>query len=118
MTPFGQFLKRERLERKMTLGDLARKLKISTPYLSQIENGRRAIPANFERKIAILFDLPQTQQNEVERLAALSRQSFEIDVRGANDNDRELAHDLALAFTRLSPEGKAEIRRVIEGEST
>ena len=116
MTPFGRMLRRERKDRNMLLGELARRLDISIAYLSQIEHGKRAIPDGFERRVADTLELSAEERNEMERAAAISRQTFEIDVTGANDNDRELARDLALAFARLSPEGKNELRRVIDGD--
>jgi transcriptional regulator with XRE-family HTH domain len=40
---FGNMLRRERKEQKLTLGDLARKMGISVPYLSQIETGTKPV---------------------------------------------------------------------------
>lgn len=100
----------------MLQGELARKLKISVPYLSQLERGRRAIPDDFEEKVARVLEFSNEQKNELHRAAALSRQSFEIAADDIHEDDRELAHDLTMSFARLSPEGKDELRRIIKGE--
>lgn len=111
MTPFGKFLRRERQERGLLLGAMAKRLKISTPYLSQMETGKRAIPTGFEEKIIKSYALQPHEANELRRAAALSRTEFEIALEaGAPDEDRALAHDLALSFARLTPEEKGRLR--------
>lgn len=115
MTPFGKFLRRERQERGLLLGDMAKKLNISTPYLSQIETGIRAIPEGFETKVAREFALPPHEANELHRAAALSRSQYEIAIEsGAPDEDRALAYDLAMSFARLTPEMKTRIHNILK----
>ena len=41
---FGEFLQKKREERQITLRGMAEKLKMSAPYLSDIEKGRRNPP--------------------------------------------------------------------------
>lgn len=41
---FGEFLQRKREEKKITLRSMAEKIKVSAPYLSDIEKGRRNPP--------------------------------------------------------------------------
>ncbi len=116
MTPFGRFLRRERQERGLLLGDMAKVLKISTPYLSQIETGIRAIPEGFEDKVIRGYSLSSNEGNELRRAAALSRSEYEIAIEaGASDEDRALAHDLALSFARLTPETKNRIHNLLKG---
>lgn len=115
MTPFGKFLRRERQERGLLLGTMAKRLKISTPYLSQMETGKRAIPAGFEERIIKQFSLQPDDANALRRAAALSRTEFEIAIEaGASDDDRALAHDLAMSFARLTPEEKERLRVLLK----
>ena len=46
MTPFGLKLKSLRKKKKISLAKLSRALKISTAYLSMIENGKRGRPTD------------------------------------------------------------------------
>lgn len=115
MTPFGELLRRERQERKLLLGEMARMLKISAPYLSQLETGRRSVPDGFADKVVKALSLNSSDALALERAAALSRSEFILALGSdANDEDRALAHDLADAFTRLSPEGRAKLRELLE----
>jgi transcriptional regulator with XRE-family HTH domain len=115
VTPFGQLLRRERQDRNLLLGDLAKLLKISVPYLSQLETGQRFVPDGFEDKVIKALSLSPTDANELQRAAALSRSQFSIDLRkDASVEDRALAHDLAASFARLSPEAKAKLRNLLK----
>jgi len=115
VTPFGQLLRRERQERNLLLGDLAKLLKISTPYLSQLETGQRFVPDGFDDKVIKALSLTPTEANEMRRAAAVSRSQFSFTLRkDAPADDRALAHDLADSFARLSPEGKAKLRKLLK----
>lgn len=114
MTPIGQFLRRERQERGQLLAHMASALGVSSPYLSQIETGKRPIPEGFEDKVARILGLSMSDAKELERAAALSRSEYQIGLHpDAAYEDRALAYDLAMGFARLSPEKKQKIRKII-----
>lgn len=116
MTPFGKLLRRERQDRNLLLGDLAKLLGISTPYLSQLETGQRFVPDGFEDKVIKALSLTQSDANELIRAAALSRGEFRISLdKTATIEDRSLASDLAESFARLTPEAKAQLRQMLTG---
>lgn len=116
MTPFGQLLRRERQDRDLLLGDMAKRLKISTPYLSQLETGQRFVPDGFEDKVVKALSLTPNEANEFERAAAVSRSQYTLTLsKDAPVDDRALAHDLAESFARLSPEKKEKIRKLLKG---
>lgn len=115
MTPFGQLLRRERQERNLLLGDLAKMLKISNPYLSQLETGQRFVPDGFEDKVIKALALCATEANEFQRAAALSRSQYHINLADdAPIEDRSLASELATSFARLTPDAKAKLRRMLK----
>lgn len=116
MTPFGQLLRRERQDRNLLLGDLAKLLKISVPYLSQLETGQRFVPDGFEDKVVKALSLSCNEKNEMLRAAALSRSQFSIPMgRDTSEQDRTLAFDLAESFARLTPDVKDKLRRALKG---
>jgi transcriptional regulator with XRE-family HTH domain len=56
---FGQYLKELRIAKGLTLIELGKLIDLSNPYLSQIENGKRGIPApDLLEKLAIALDVP------------------------------------------------------------
>lgn len=115
MNQFGKMLRRERKERQMTLGDLAKKLGFSVPYLSQIETGTKPVQDSFVEKAIRELGLIGDDVNELRRAAALSATEFAIRLKdGASADDRVLASALATGFARLPREKKEELRRIME----
>lgn len=118
MTPLGQFLRRERQERGQLLGQMAQKLGMSSPYLSQIETGKRAVPEGFETKVARTLGLSASERNELARAVALSQSEYQIDIgQNADVADRALAFDLMTSFARLSPSEKQSIHNIVRGKT-
>ena len=59
----GEKVKKERIKRKISLREFARKLEISAAYLVDIEKGRRLPNYELLQKIADLLDIPLTALN-------------------------------------------------------
>ena len=70
MTPFGIKLKNIRTQRKKSLKDLSRVLKVSTAYVSMLENGKRGKPADgMIELICSYFNLSWEEADELKFLA-------------------------------------------------
>jgi transcriptional regulator with XRE-family HTH domain len=59
---FGEYLKQKREEKQISLRELARRLEVSAPFLSDVENNRRA-PLTEER-LATLADVLNLSEAE------------------------------------------------------
>ncbi|QJR01132.1 helix-turn-helix transcriptional regulator [Sphingobium yanoikuyae] len=122
MTPFGKMLRQERKDHGMLLGQLAEKLGVSTPYLSQVETGVKPATSTIVNKVINIFQLSKIDAEALTRAAAHSQAaevgSITIDLHpDAGIRDRELASHLALSFNRLSPETKRRLRDMLKDES-
>ena len=70
MTPFGIKLKDIRTKRKKSLKDLSKVLKVSTAYVSMLENGKRGKPADgMIELICSYFNLSWEEADEIKFLA-------------------------------------------------
>ena len=70
MTPFGIKLKNIRTQRKKSLKDLSKVLKVSTAYVSMLENGKRGRPADgLIELICSYFNLSWEEADELKFLA-------------------------------------------------
>ena len=70
MTPFGNKLKYIRTERHKSLKDLSKALKVSTAYVSMLENGKRGRPADgLIELICSYFNLSWEEADELKFLA-------------------------------------------------
>ncbi len=65
----GHVLRRIRLERRLTLRDLARDSRVSVPYLSEIERGRKEVSSEILATVCRVLDL-----SLAELLDAVSRE--------------------------------------------
>jgi transcriptional regulator with XRE-family HTH domain len=118
VSQFGRTLRRERKDRGMTLLELAKQLKISVPYLSQIETGAKPLQDGFVERVIQKLGFIGEEANALRRAAAVSMSEFNIRLAsGASKEDRVFASELATGFARLSPEAKARIREIMKADT-
>jgi transcriptional regulator with XRE-family HTH domain len=70
---FGEYLKRKREEKQISLRELARRLDLSAPYLSDVENNRRG-PLTEERLTTLVRELHLTEEEETEMYDIIGQQ--------------------------------------------
>lgn len=115
MNQFGNMLRRERKDQNLTLGDLAKKVGISVPYLSQIETGTKPLQEKLVDRIVQELGLIGDDANAMRRAAAVSMSEYSIRMQdGASNDDRILASMLATGFARLSPAKKSQLREIMK----
>ena len=72
---FGSFIRNRRMARGLTLRGMAAKLDLSPVYMSNIENDRRAAPAQEHlERMAMLLQLDKADRERMLDLAARSKQ--------------------------------------------
>lgn len=78
---FGEYINNKRLEKGMSLRELAGKIGISPSYLSDIEKGRRNAPNN--EKIEKISEILFSSKDEIEKLhdlAGISKNNISTDL--------------------------------------
>ena len=73
METFGEYLKHIREEKHITLRELARRLELSAPFLSDVENNRRA-PLTQERLATLVEVLNLSKAEEAEMYDIVGQQ--------------------------------------------
>jgi transcriptional regulator with XRE-family HTH domain len=111
MTPFGERLRALRLERSITLKDMAKALHVSSAYLSALEHGKRGRPSwhLLQGVIAYLNIIWDDAENLVQ-LAKLSHPRITIDTAGLSPAATELANRLA---RDISSYDETQIRKLL-----
>ncbi|WP_374297126.1 helix-turn-helix domain-containing protein [Sphingomonas sp.] len=118
MNQFGNMLRRERKEQNLTLGDLAKKVGISVPYLSQIETGTKPLQDKLVERFVTELGLIGDDANALRRAAAVSMGEYSIRMEeGASNDDRILASMLAAGFARLPRDKKDQLREIMKDSS-
>ena len=113
ITPFGKELRKIRIDRCLSLRDMAAALGITPAYLSAIETGKRPIPEKLFNAILDYLNADANTQAALEQAKALSAQSITVSLDAANDAAKETMLAFARNFSKLSDNEVAKIRRIL-----
>lgn len=104
MTPFGDRMRKLRMERGITLKEMAEAIGVSSAYLSALEHGKRGRPGwHLIQRIIAYFNIIWDDADEVVRLARISHPRITIDTSGLSPKATELANRLADDIGKLDP---------------
>ena len=101
VTELGMVLRKLRIDRSETLGDMAEKLCITSSYLSAIEKGKRPAPDGLTDKISDLYELTPNVRSELANAADKTLQTVKFSLDGSSDPKREAALCFARSFDNL-----------------
>lgn len=117
-TKFGDKLRELRLEKDLSMGQVARAIGVTTVYYSAVENGRQ--PAFPEKKVnyQTLAAVLGADVTELSKLAADQRGNVVVNLNKVADNNKGVVISLArmLNDNSLSDEQIEKIRQALEGE--
>jgi len=113
-TVFGKALRKIRINRDELLMDMAKKLEITSAYLSSIENGKRGIPQDMSKKIIKLYNLDADESKNLFTAEDESRKKVEFDFTNSDPSKKNIVLALARSFDELSDEQLQEIRNILD----
>ena len=116
ITPFGRYLRKLRIDHGVILKELADSLKVSSAYLSALELGKKNISTNFILKVSEYFKLSQTEIDEVEKLAEISKPQVKISLAGNTDLERDMVMSFARNYKNKTPEEQEKLKKLLEGK--
>lgn len=73
LTPFGKLCRKIRIDHDELMEDMARKLDVTTSYLSAVERGKRKVPIEWSNIIAENYKLTEVQIQEFIHLTVIDR---------------------------------------------
>ena len=89
LTPFGEFYRELRKERKQTLKEAAQLLGVSIAYISSVEHGERELPLSWYPKIVNAYELDESHQKDLKNAFKLTPSNQKISI---NDIRRALTN--------------------------
>ncbi len=114
MEKFGQYLRRLRLEQKLSLREVAQQAGISNSYIALIEKGLRKSPgAEILKKLAPIYDVPVKDLLKAAGYLSEDRSSLSL------EEEVEMAFNFVMSDpryksgTRLEGELSLEVKRFI-----
>jgi len=108
---FGRLLRKTRTEAGLTMGDLARALTLTVPYISDVERGNRG-PLSVDRIIQAAKQM-KTDPTPLLAAAAEERGTFELPTR-SSPKAREVGAALMRGWGGLSDEELEKIAGVLK----
>ena len=112
-TAFGEFVRVLRIRKHQVMGDMAKLLGVSTPFLSAVENGKKSIPHEWLSLISEFYSLSSDEQAELQRAIEESQIQFRIIPKNAGLLQRKAALEFARSFDSLDEETAQQIMTIL-----
>lgn len=109
---FGALLRKVREEAKVSMGALARYLRVSVAYISDVERGNRAPLTN--DKILRAADLLRISANPLLEAAAESRGFYELDASDLSPTGRQVGATLMRGWPTYTDKEFEKIARLLQ----
>jgi transcriptional regulator with XRE-family HTH domain len=106
-------LRKLREENKEVLYNMAKKLDISTSYLSSIELGDRKVPKKFYTKLQKAYHLSDDKINELKELAIIVTSDIKLNINHASLLKKQVSINLARNFNNLDDKVLKEINDLL-----
>ena len=113
LTPLGKFLRKRRDLLDLTLREVAKKLGVSSAYLSAIDYGKKTISPAVLDKLVALFALSENEVSHMHLLMKLSSEDLTVDLSTCSKSMKLLFVELSTNSTAISSEKIKVIRSII-----
>lgn len=114
VVPLGKFLRRVRVDHDERLYDMAKKIGVSSAFLSAIENGHKKASPSLINNIIKIYNLSPSQQDELHNDLAISEQN--LNLSGFSREKQQATLMFARKFDELSNSQINEITKILKGE--
>lgn len=115
LTDFGKVCRKIRIDSDEILADMAEKLRVTSSFLSAIENGKKNVPEELCLKIKNLYNLDEKEYEKLLIAANNSQRQVKIQMDRLGNADRELVLSFARGFENLDAREKDKIIRILKG---
>ena len=115
-TPFGEFVRILRIRHHQVMGDMAKILNTSTPFLSAVENGKKNVPAEWIQKIIEHYHLSSEDQIRLRESVEESKLQYKIIPGKAGINKRKVAMQFARSFEGMDDDTALKILELLRNK--
>jgi transcriptional regulator with XRE-family HTH domain len=108
-TKFGEFVRILRIKNHEVMGDMAKMLGTTTPFLSAVENGRKNVPKDWMGKISTHYNLSSEDKTLLKKAIDESKLQTKIDMKDSSIMQRRVALQFARSFDDIDDETAEKI---------
>ncbi len=113
-TKFGEFVRILRIKNHQVMGDMAKILGTTTPFLSAVENGRKNVPKEWLSIISGYYNLTTSEKVELEEAIEESKLQMKINMRDSSVMQRRAALQFARSFDDIDDETAERIIKLLQ----
>ena len=116
-TKFGEFMRVQRIKHHEVMGNTANLLKVSLPFVSAVESGKRNVPEEWIPIIIEHYNLSTAEQKELNDAIEESKTQVKVNLTGASNVQRKVALQFQRSFEELDEDtANAIIELLNKGE--
>ena len=115
LSEYGKVLRKIRIDKGLTMAQMAKAVGITSAYLSTIERGNRNIPKYLTQNVINHYKLSSEQVAELQKAELLSRDSIEIELEDMELSKKSLALSFVNNLKDMTYEQVALIDDIMEG---
>mgnify|MGYP004443503131 FL=1 len=115
-TSFGEYVRILRIKHHEVMGDMAKVVGVSLPFLSAVENGKKNVPADWFDKLSEHYNLTNNEQLELKEAIEESKTHLKIITNGAGNNQRKAALQFARSFDDMDDETALKILELLRNK--
>lgn len=112
VTRFGKFCRNLRMDNDELLYNMAKRLGVSSAFLSRVENGKAKPPVEWEEIIIAEYQLDKEQRDELVKSIKEARENI-IRVDSLTKNDRDMMFAFARRLNELDDKEKDKWRKML-----
>lgn len=115
LSNYGKILRKIRIDKGLTMAQMAKSVGITSAYLSTIERGKRNIPKSLTQNVINHYELSNEQVTELQKAEYLSMDSVEIELSDVGLDKKTLVLSLAKNLKNMTYEQVEMIKNIVEG---
>lgn len=113
-TKYGEFMRVLRIKKHEVMGDVAKVLGVSIPFLSAVENGKKNVPTGWLEKISEHYGLNEDEKSELNEAVEQSKTQMKMDLTSAKLFQRSAALQFARSFDNIDEDTAKKIIELLE----
>lgn len=113
-TKFGEIMRVLRIQHHEVMGDVAKLLGVSTPFLSAVENGKKNVPLEWFDILAEHYSLSSEEIDNMKKAAENSKTQVKISLSNSETYQRETALQFARSFDGIDEETAGKILELLK----
>lgn len=111
---FGKELRKLIIDQDLKVYDLAKKLGVSSAFISSLMTGKKNVPENFIDQIIPILKIDNYEVLKLKKLSEMSKDVYKVDLTKSNNLARETMFTFQRNLNDLTDEDLIEIKQILE----